>query len=246
MNKLIGISTECLYYWVPQKNWLLEQIDVIKILKKYVSRIEMHFSVEDILNLNDDYYNLYLKETNGLSCSLHLPSFASEAGRLKTLLTKTGEIMGKLNIEYAVWHSDDFAMIEIATGKICPGFTFGLENSDTRKFGFQHLRDIALLGSYPIILDIDHIEEMKKDSLDTEIEKIKSNVIAIHFSTPSNKFFDKFPYIKTTHFPFSKSGNIIPDDLPNNIPLIIEGVFPNLEHPLIEEEVSLIENKYFR
>ena len=245
MNKLIGISTECLYYWVPQKNWVQEQIDIINILKKYVSRVELHFTAEDILNFDDNYFDLYLKETKDLSLSFHLPSLSTEIWQLEKLLEKIGEIMQKLNIEYAVWHAADFAEIEIAVGKISPQFKFGLENSDPRKFGFQHLKDIAILGSYPIILDIDHVDEIKKDSLNEEMIKLRNNVLAIHFSTPSNEFFKKFIDIQTTHFPFSKSDRVPPKELPKNIPILIEGVFPKSDYALIEEEVSLVKNNYF-
>lgn len=246
MNKLIGISTLCLYYWVPQKNWVAEQLQIIKILKKYVSRVELYLTVEDILKFDTLYVDLYLAETKDLACSLHLPSLSHEVNQLEILFEKIHEIMQKLNIEYVVWHSDDFASTEIEIGKIRPTFKFGLENSDIRKFGFQHLKDIRLLGAYPIVLDIDHIEELKKNSLSFELSELKNKVLAMHFSTPSSDYFKKNSNLQTTHFPFSRSGNTPPKELPKNVPVVIEGLFPNLEYTLIEEEVTLLKHMYFK
>jgi hypothetical protein len=245
MNNLIGISTECLYFWVPQKDWINEQLSIIDILKKYVSRVEIHFSVEDILKFDDKLLDLYKEKTKGLSCSFHLPSISPYAKDLNEILEKISVIMKRLNIEYAVWHCDDFSMTEMEVGKISPQFKFGLENSDMRKFGFQHLKDISILGPYPIILDIDHIDEIQKDSLDSELDHLQNNILGIHFSTPTSEFFKSIEAIKTTHFPFARSGNIPPQSLTKNTPIVIEGVFPESEYGLIEEEVLLIQKSYF-
>jgi hypothetical protein len=245
MNNLIGISTECFYYWVPQKKWIDEQLSILDIFKKYVSRVELHFSVDDILGFDDTYFDLYLEKTKGLSCSFHLPLIFPEIKHLDKVLDKIEEIIKKLNIEYAVWHCDDFASVEMKVGKLSPKFKFGLENSDVRKFGFQHLKDISILGAYPIILDIDHIDEVQKNSLDDEIKQLKNSILGIHFSTPSSDFFKNIDSIKTTHFPFSRSNNLPPKILPEGVPIIIEAVFPELEYRLIEEEILLIKNTYF-
>ena len=245
MNKLIGISTSCLYYWVPQKDWVTEQLGIITLLRNYVSRVELYLTAEDILTFGTVHFEQYREATEGLSLSLHLPSLSQESFQLATIFEKIVELMKKLNIEYVVWHSDDFANTEIKVGEILPTFKFGLENSDIRKFGFQHLKDISLLGTYPIILDIDHIEELKKNSLNGEIAELKNKILGIHFSTPTSVYFQNHINLPTTHFPFSRSGNNPPKILPKNTPIVIEGLFPNLEYKLIEEEVALVKKIYF-
>lgn len=245
MNRLIGISTSCLYYWVPQKDWIIEQLGIVTILKKYVSRVELYLTVEDILTFETVHFEQYKKVTKGLSLSLHLPSLSSESFQLVNLFEKIQGLIEKLNIEYVVWHSDDFANTEIKVGEILPTFKFGLENSDIRKFGFQHLKDISLLGTYPIILDIDHIDELRKNSLNNEMSGLKNKILGIHFSTPTSTYFKNHIDLSTTHFPFSRSGNNPPKILPKNIPIVIEGLFPNLDYKLIKEEVALVKKTIF-
>jgi hypothetical protein len=244
MNNLVGISTQCLFLWGDNKEWLKKQIEHIQILKQYVSRVELYFSVDDILSIDELLIQQYRKELVGLKVSLHLPSLASDAHRITEIFSKINTLFNDLTIEYAVWHSDDFALTETHVGQVNPPFRFGLENSDKRKFGFQHLKDLSLLGNYPIILDIDHINEIEPGSLKTElIPDITDKILAIHFSTPTSSY-KKFEGVETTHYPFSESGTLPPAQLPSTVPIVIEGLFPKDDYKLIEEEVTLVNRIY--
>lgn len=124
------------------------------------------------------------------------------------------------------------------------GIRYGLENSDIRKFGFQHLKDMAILEKQSVVVDIDHIEEMQSGSLESELQSLSNPILGIHFSTPNNSYFKKYPDIKTTHYPFARSGNPLPIHLPPDVPIICEGVIPPGELEIIQEEFDLIRKAY--
>ena len=51
--------------------------------------------------------------------------------------------------------------------------------------------------------------------------------------------------IMTSHFPFARSESALPEVLPKDVPIIIEGVFPAGDEEMIEEEVDLVQKNYF-
>lgn len=245
MNTLIGTSTRCLYYWADNSKWPPEQLRIIDILRKHTARMELYFSIDDILACSDSMLDKYAKITAGIKCSLHLPNFSDDIKNIEMLIGKTGKIVKKLSIEYCVLHADEYALLKLKKPDIELGFKLGLENSDITKFGFQHLRDLQSFN-LPVILDINHIEEIRGGSFDEEIADLRNTVLGIHFSTTHSAYFDSIPEIKTSHFPFAQSGSILPKKLPKNIPIIIEGVIPPKDEKLLKKEISLIENNYFR
>jgi len=245
MNPLIGVSTLCFYYWADNSKWMTEQLRIIDILRKHVTWLELYFGVEDILACNDKTLGEYADRIDGSKCSLHLPSFSDDIKDIEILIGKTREIVNKLSIEYCVLHADEYVLLNLKVFDIKLGLRFGLENSDIRKFGFQHLRDLQMFD-LPVVLDVDHIEELKSGSLDEEMTTLHNSILGIHFSTPHSSYFDSFPEIKTTHFPFARSGSPLPKNLPKNVPIVVEGVIPQNGEALLEEEISLIKNNYFQ
>lgn len=244
MNQLIGVSTQCLYYWVDQSRWATEQLKVVDLLRPYTSRVELHFGVNDILNFTEEMFEEYRLRLGVMKRSIHLPSLSENVVNIEDLITKIKEIVNKLLIDYCVLHADQYVLLRLKNSNIKFGFKLGLENSDIRKFGFQHLKDLGILG-LPIILDIDHIEEMSHNSLGQEMSLLDNPIIGLHFSTPQNEYFKKFPEIETTHLPFARSGIEPPPTLPDGVPVVIEGVIPPNDMTLLGEEIKLIEQNYF-
>lgn len=244
MNPLIGINTQCFYYWADNSKWITEQLRIIDILHKYVTRIELYLNTRDILACDDKILKKYVERIAGSQCSLHLPSFPGDIKDIEILINKTREIVNRLSIEYCVLHADEYASLRFKLADIEFGFRVGLENSDIKKSGFQHLCELQIF-KLPIVMDINHIEEVKSGSLDEEMKTLRNSILGIHFSTPRSKYFDSLPEIETTHFPFAQSGNSLPETLPKNVPIIIEGVIPPNGEALFEEEVALIKNNYF-
>ena len=213
-------------------------------MRKYVTRVELYFNQEDILNCNDKTLKNYKARLGGIKCSLHLPNFPKDQKKIDLLVGSIDTIVSELSIEYCVLHADEYVKLKLNLPNIQLGVKFGLENSDLRKFGFQHLKELQIFD-LPAIIDINHIEENKRGSLDREIKDLQNPILGIHFSSPQSGYFDSFPEIKTTHFPFTRSGYPLPKQLPKNIPIIIEGAFPPNDEVLIEEEVLIIEDNYF-
>ena len=244
MNPLIGVSTQCLYYWADNSKWMTEQLRIIDILCKHATRLELYFGVEDILACNDKILGEYAERIAGNKCSLHLPSFSDDIKDTDILINKAREIVKRLSIEYCILHADEYVLLKLKVFDIKLGLRFGLENSDIRKFGFQHLRDLQIFD-LPVVVDVDHIEETKSGSFDEELKALHNSILGIHFSTPHSSYFDSLPEIKTTHFPFARSGSPLPKNFPKNVPIVIEGVIPPKNEALLDEEILLIKNTYF-
>jgi len=243
-KNLIGISMGCFYYWSQQKDLLSDQIGFISIISKYVNRVELHFSPDDIYNISNKQIIAYKDALGDMRRSIHLPSI-SEYFKKEDFASKIEYLFSELGIEYGVLHVDEYAKIKRLKLDFNPSYKIGLENSDIRKFSFQHLGDLELFKSFPIILDIDHIEEMKSGSLDEELKDLKNDILAIHFSSPQSKYFEKYKDIETTHYPYTRSGLTPPKSIPQGVPVIVEGVIPPNEIDLLKEEVTLIEKSYF-
>ncbi|MDE2213381.1 MAG: hypothetical protein KGJ34_02530, partial [Patescibacteria group bacterium] len=127
-----------------------EQLRLIDILRTHVSRLELHFGARDILALDASFLEQYAQSLRGLTCSLHLPNFPDTTENIQPLINKIGEIVERLSIEYCVLHADEYVKLKLKMPDVVLGFQFGLENSDIRKFGFQHLRDLGMFN-LPVI-----------------------------------------------------------------------------------------------
>ena len=240
MNKLIGVSTSSFYYWKEQKDWINEQLEVIKIVSKYFKRVELSFSVDEILKISDQELEKYSKILKEFNVSLHLPSISKNLDKVEAILERLDHLEKYIDFEYYVLHSDDYAKLKMESIEFKTNIKIGLENSDIRKFGFQHLKDLSLLDKKYVVLDINHLEEMARGSTEGEIKELTKPIIAIHFSSPKSKFCEKYSYINSTHYLYSCT-KLKPPRIPKNIPIILEGIIPIDEIGLLVEEIKIVE-----
>lgn len=239
----IGVSTDSFYLWTPHTHWLEEQLTIIDLVRPIVSRVEIHLSIPDIFALRETMLLRYQEALRGFEVSLHLPQLSEMPNEIPRLLPALQTVMRELKIEYAVMHVDDFVRLKLAHIPFHSAIRFGVENSDINKFGFQHLKDLALFQHISAVIDIDHLEELKRGSTADELATLTNAIIGIHCSTPYNAFFARYPFGKETrHFLFTQSEAPIPK-LPPDVPIIIEGVVPKNEIVFLEEEVALTKDR---
>lgn len=242
---LIGISVGALHYWVDDKYWPEAQLGLIDVLTPYVKRIEIRFGFDDLFSVSNELVAAHQQKLEGVFTSLHMPSLTADISRLNQAVAKIDEIVERTGIEYCVMHADDFAKIKIWQLPFNLKAKIALENSDLRKFGFQHLEDLTIFPDLPAVVDINHLEEIKAGSLAEELSTLKNSIHAIHFSSTKNEGLEKYPYYQTTHYPFFNSGLNPPLELPAGVPIIIEGMMPKDQPEYIAGEVEIIRKAYF-
>ncbi len=243
-NNTVGVSTGVLHHWVAGGDWIQNQLKIIDILSPYTRRVELRFPAEELLTMNDEAIAQYQERLKNFNASFHLPKLAGHVGRLNELARAIDRLVKKLGFEYCVMHADEYAKLALWNKPFHLSSPFGLENSDIRKFGFQHLADLDIFAGMPIVLDICHLEEMEPDCYEREMKSLKNPVLAVHFSAPANEAIKEYPYIRGPHFPFFNSGLTPPESLPKKAPIIIEGVMPQGETGWIANEINFIAERY--
>lgn len=243
-DNIIGVSTGVMHHWITGGSWIENQLKIIDILSPYTRRVELRFTVAELLAMSDEVIAQYRRKLAGFAASFHLPKLAGHLENLDELVRAIDRVAKELGIEYCVVHADEYAKFKIWGRPFEPPPPFGLENSDIRKFGFQHLADLDIFAGMPIILDVCHLEEMESGCYEREMSNLKNPVLAVHFSASANESIEKYPYVRGPHFPFFNSGLTPPKSLPKKVPIIIEGVMPKAETEWIVNEINFIAERY--
>ena len=232
----IGVSICSFAYWVKKysrKNWVKDQLPLLKMLKGKCDAVELSFDYKSIKNMGNELkakYKQALKPFNSVTSHLHdLKKGKDSEEQFNKTISK---FMKELKIKHFVVHSYDYSHSDFK-----PNFPIAIENSGHTKKERCSLKELNKFNK-PVVLDIEHIEEFRKGAFDKQISSVKSKIVEIHFSVPKSNYLKKYNH----HCLVYKSEYPIPKKIPKNTLWIIEGIIPKNRMDLLEKEIELIKS----
>lgn len=225
---VIGVSLACFYYWHNSCS-LESQLKTINMLKKEnipLEAIEIHLSQDQ---MKEDY-KIFKSIKEDFLITLH--GKVDDFEKLGDYLQHMKSAQDFLGAVHIVFHAKNFQHFKI----IPEGLNVVIENEDKRKRKFIKLSELNQFKQ-DLCVDLNHLQENNLD-IKQELSLVKSDIKEFHISTIENKEYEKYDYIKTTHYLYTGSENQLPK-LPETI-FMIEGVIPRGNLDILRKEIEFI------
>jgi len=232
-NIKAGFGTGCLYKIIDPAS--KEAIDKIKSTN--ANAIELCGVLKKRFDkTKENFFNLNIEDLKDFSyISLHAPDDVVYDNNPETieLLNKIDELNKKLNFNLIVFHPDVIKDFSIFCNY---NFPIAFENMDNRKKSFKFVEDFSELlknEKFGLVIDLTHAYtcDLTGELAERFIEKYKDKIKQIHCSGNYSHGEDNqqhFPaYLEVEYYKkIDTPNNIILSNIPMDIPIIIESVFP--------------------